>query len=27
MTVEQVSKNESIGRDSIQGIFHKVAQF
>jgi transposase len=26
LTVEQVSKNESIGRDAVQGIFHKVAQ-
>jgi transposase len=25
LTVEQVSKNESIGPDAVQGIFHKVA--
>jgi len=27
LTVEQVSQNESIGRDAVQSIFHKIAQF
>jgi len=26
LTVEQVSQNESIGRDAVQSIFHKIAQ-
>jgi len=26
LTAEQVSQNESIGRDAVQSIFHKIAQ-